>query len=64
MVKKIHSQSPDDQKVKGDEELQNWSKLLSTPVDQGGAGINVSKFLNIVFLNKSDNTRSWYLAKT
>ena len=31
-----------DQNIQSDEELQNWGKLLSTPVEHGGAGVNVS----------------------
>ena len=35
--------SGDDEKIQNDNELQNWAKLLNTKVDQGGAGIRVSK---------------------
>ena len=36
--------SGNDEKIKNEKELKNWAKLLSTPVDQRGAGIRVSEF--------------------
>ena len=45
----LYLQSPgNDEKIQDDEELQNWAKLLSTQVDEGGAGIKVSKLNQMI----------------
>ena len=42
-------QSPgNDERIQDDEELQNWAKLLSTQVDEGGAGIKVCKLNQMI----------------